>query len=174
MTGLSEASSRGGGGTCSSKATSNHSHLDSLLTLTCCSPGKEICLPDPQTPLWLCRITFLIQPRCDVPTLPSPPPPPPPHTPFFLSSCYASSHSHLLADPGTRGPDSHLVCLSQREVLRFEWPQPGGSAVKSAHGRKSPRCHVPAHLLLTLEEFPRSAPTGQSPMLTATRVSPHF
>lgn len=45
-------SSRRGGGTCSSKAASNHSHLDSLLTLTCCSEGKEICLPDPQTLFW--------------------------------------------------------------------------------------------------------------------------
>lgn len=171
MTGRSKASSRGGGGTCSSKASSNHSHLDSPLTLTCCSLGKKICLPDPQTLFWLCRITFLIQPRCDVPALPS----------FlfflfslFLFSCYASSHSHLPADPGTRGPDSHLVCLSQSEVLRFEWPQPGGSAVKSAHRRKSPCCHIPAHLLLSLEESSRLVQSGQSSMLTASRVSLRF
>lgn len=80
---------------------------------------------------------------------------------------------HLPADPGTRGPDSHLVCLSQSGVLRFEWPQPGGSAVKSARGRKPPRCHVPAHLLLSLEEPSRSALSGQSSVLTASALLNH-
>ena len=84
------------------------------------------------------RITFLIQPRCDVPTLPSC---------FFPPLCFpparsASSHSHLLADLGTQGPDSHSVCLSQRKVLFFELhvfflvPQPGGSVVKSVYYRE--------------------------------------
>lgn len=121
MTGHSMLSSRRRRGTCSSKAASNHSHLDSPLTLTCCSEGKEICLPDPQTLFWVRRITFLIHPRCDVPTLPSC---------FFSPLSFplsASSHSHLLADLGTQGPDSHLVCLAQSKTLFFELPQPGGS-----------------------------------------------
>lgn len=120
-------SSRRGGGTCSSKAASNHSHLDSLLTLTCCSEGKEICLPDPQTLFWGLPYYFpnsfqMWRPYPAILFFPIP----------FLSLS-ASSHSHLLADLGTRGPDSHLVCLSQSKILFFELPQPGGSAVKSAH-----------------------------------------
>lgn len=123
-------SSRRGGGTCSSKAASNHSHLDSLLTLTCCSEGKEICLPDPQT--LFCGLPYYFPNSFQMWR-------PYPAILFFFPhslpfpSLPASSHSHLLADLGTRGPDSHLVCLSQSKILFFELPQPGRCAVKSAH-----------------------------------------
>lgn len=101
-------SSRRGGGTCSSKAASNHSHLDSLLTLTCCSEGKEICLPDPQTLFWGLPYYFpnsfqMWRPYPAILFFP----------PFPFLSLSASSHSHLLADLRTWGPDSHLVCFSQ-------------------------------------------------------------
>lgn len=139
MTGHSMLSSRLGGGTCSSKAASNHSHLDSLLTLTCCSEGKEICLPDPQTLFWGLPYYFpnsfqMWRPYPAILFSPLP----------FLSLS-ASSHSHLLADLGTWGPDSHLVRLSQSEnpVLWIASAWRVCSGVCTLYGvLESSHCHI--------------------------------
>ena len=109
-------------GTCFPKPSFNHSHLGPPAdTLTWSYFGKQISPSDPQIlplslspsplslslslsltlslSLSLCSITFLIRPRCDVPTS------------LACLSFPLPSHSHLLADLRTPRSDSHFICL---------------------------------------------------------------